>query len=263
MTVTRMVLHNLLARTLRTGLRAGEVGATTLRVAGFAGLAGVVVVHSVPAIVALGDGGAASLTAGAWLGHRLSKWRDAADWHPGPGPAPRRSPKRSPGRPATAVAIAPGSVVEVLRARPGERGTWQILSQLPTKGGGRGGGRGSGAYLVERPRSGSGKPRVIDAARLVVVAPPPPAARPLAAALARDSAHGKGRAALTDPLGRADTLQARSAALRADATATRRRAGAVTAAATRARQRAERGAADAANRTRQPNQHHDRPTTRT
>jgi len=266
MTVTRMVLHNLAARTLRAGLRAGEVTATTLRVAGCAGLAGVLVVHAVPAAVVLGGGGTASLVAGVWLGRRLSRWRDAADWQPGPGPAPKRDHKRSPGRRGKAEAgaeeIAPGSLVEVVGARPSERGAWQVLSQLPTKGRGR----GSAAYLVERPRTatrtGSGKPRVIDAARLVVVAPPPPAARPLAAALARGrgNARGKGGAALTDPLGRADTLQARSAALRADATTTRRRAGTVTAAATPGRQRAERGAAERAS---QSDQHHDRPTTRT
>ena len=263
MTVTRMVLHNLLARTLRAGLRAGEATVAGLRVAGCISLAGVLVVHTVPAAVVLAGGGAASVGAGAWLGRRLSKWRDAADWQPGLGPAPNRDRRRSRGRPGKAEAgeIAPGSVVEVVGARPGERGTWQVLSPLPANGRGRG--RGNVAYLVERPRTGSGKPRVIDAARLVVVAPPPPAARPLAAALARGNARGRGRAALTDPLGRADTLQARSAALRADATTTRRRAGAVTAAATRARQRAEQGAAEAAKRARQPNQHRDRPTART
>jgi len=159
-------------------------------------------------------------------------------------------------RPAKAEAgeIAPGSVVEVVGARPGERGTWQVLSQVPTKGRGRGG----VAYLLGHPSTG--KPRVIDAARLVVVAPPPPGARPLAAALARDSArgNGRGRAALTDPLGRADALKARAAALQANATATRRRAAATTAAATRGRQRAEQGAAGRAS---QPAR--DRPATRT
>ncbi len=272
MTVTRMVLHNLLARTLRAGLRAGEVTATTLRVAGCASLTGILVVHAIPAAVALGAGGAASLTASAWLGHRLSKWRDAADWQPGPGPAPKRDRKRdatrSPGRRRETEAgeIAPGSVVEVVGARPGERGTWQVLTPVPTKGRGRAG----AAYLVERPRtrSGSGKPRVIDAARLVVVAPPPPAARPLAAALARGRGNGSGRdkrgVVVPDPTGRADTLQGRAAALQANAQTNRRRAAATTAAATRARHRAERNAErNAAERARQPDQHRDRPTTRT
>ena len=268
MTVTRMVLHNLLARTLRAGLRAGEVTATGLRVAGFAGLAGVLVVHSVPAVVALGAGGAASVGAGVWLGHRLSKWRDAADWQPGPGPTPKRDRTQRPGRRRETEAgeIAPGSVVEVVGARPGERGTWQVLSPLPANGRGRG--RGNVAYLVERPRTGSGKPRVIDAARLVVVAPPPPAARPLAAALARGRGNRSSRdtrsVALPDPLRRADTLQARAASLQASAKTNRRRSAATTAAATRARHRAERNAErNAAERARQPDQHRDRPTTRT
>jgi len=277
MTVTRMLLHNLTARTLRAGLRVGEATATTLRRAGYLSLGAVIVVHTLPLQLALLGGGGASLAGGLWLRRKVERWRgDGALFvEPGarraskPSSEPRGTTARRGAGPGVEVEeIPPGSIVEVLHARPGERGAWQVLGQAPTRG--RGHGRGGVAYLVAHPRTG--KPRVIDAARLVVVAPPPPAARPLAAALARGrgNARGRGRAALpdTDPLGRADTLQARSAALRAGATTTRRHAGAVTAAATRGRQRAERGrgaaeAAEAAERARQPGQHRTGPTTKT
>jgi hypothetical protein len=269
MTVTRMVLHNLAARTLQVGLRAGEATATGLRRAGYAGLVGAVTFHTVPALVVLGGGGGAAVAGGLWLRRKVERWR-------GDGPVflqppTRRAPaaKARRGSGGGAGEIPPGSLVEVAGARPGERGRWQVLSQLPARGRGQGG----GAYLVARPRAGRaghGKPRVIDADRLVVVAPPPPAARPLTKALARDSARGdtpsSRRAALPDPLGRAATLHARSAALQGSATTSRRRAGtvtAVTAAATRARHHADHQAAERAEQARHRGDRGDRPGTRT
>jgi hypothetical protein len=246
MTVTRMVLHNLAARTLRVGLRAGEATATGLRCAGYAALAGAVTIHTVLALVVLGGSGGAAVTGGLWLRRKVERWR-------GDGPvflqpptrrAPASTARRGPSRGAGVKAIPPGSLVEVLHPQAGERGTWQVVDQAPTRARGRGG----MSSLIVHLRTGNS--RIIDTARLVIVAPPPPAARPLAKAMARDSARGKGRAALPDPLRRADTLQTRSAALQANATTARRRASAVTAAATRGRQRAERATVDHPARTR-------------
>jgi len=172
--VIRRLGHNLVARTLRAGLWVGGKTATTLRYGGGAALLAAAAVPSVPLQLAVFGGGGAAFAAGTWLRRKVRRWDGPLREEQGSRRAaaskgkrqPSRQPARRGGRAARSAVLDPGTPVEIRGARPGEVGVWEVVRPEPGVG-------GRPAYLLAH--SESGRPRLVDAARLEVVSPPQPA----------------------------------------------------------------------------------------